>query len=125
MAAGKPIVLYESAEAIETGIHGIVAPILAGTDGSMRDQSRAREILSPTGQESMYYCARTDDQYVALLQKLIDDSALRNKVGDAYRRIVTEFFSDISEMSRSFTAHFVDILKLEKPQSPRFDIERE
>ena len=125
MAAGKPIVLYESAEAIETGIHGIVAPILAGTDGSMRDQSRAREILSPTGQESMYYCARTDDQYVALLQKLIDDIALRNKVGDAYRRIVTEFFSDISEMSRSFTTHFVDILKLENRNRPRHDIERE
>jgi glycosyltransferase involved in cell wall biosynthesis len=118
MAAGKPIVMYESAEAMETGIHGIVSPILAGTDGSIADQSRVQEIFSPPGQESAYYCARNDAQYVAYLQKLIDDVALRSRAGDACKQFVSEFFSDVSGMCRSFTDHLVDALKLGKTLSP-------
>lgn len=115
MAASKPIVLFNSPEARETGIHGMIGPVLAGQDGTANDQLEAREIFTDCSGNSLYFCAENSEEYEMRLQTLIDDRELRLRTGIACKAYVERFFSDPIAMAQSFTNHFLEIIR-EKDQ---------
>jgi thioredoxin-like negative regulator of GroEL len=109
MAAGKPVLTYASAEAAETGLHGMLSPLLAGESGSPEGQARAREIYQPGG-ESLYFCAADPAQYAELAVRLTRDAQLRRAAGEANRRFVAEFLSDRGRTARTLATHLVELI---------------
>jgi len=108
MAAGKPIVMLKSSEAIKTW------DILIGTSGvgiSDRNEfvERTKQIFSvgPEQTDELYTCAKTIEQYIALANKLIADPVLRSQVGDAFKKYVDELMCSPDIAERKFTKHIL------------------
>jgi hypothetical protein len=112
MAAGKPVVAYASAEAAETGLHGLLGPLLAGETGTAAEQEAARGMFS----ESLYSCASDPAHYVALALRLGGNSDLRARAGDAHRKFVGAFLSDRERMARTLGTHLVEIIDQAGPR---------
>jgi hypothetical protein len=110
MAAGRPVVVYASPESEETGLHGMLAPLLSGESGSVEEQARARTIFG-AGADSLYLCARDEREYVAHALRLAADPALRRAAGEANRIFVAEFLSDPARMARTLATHLVELAR--------------
>ena len=109
LACGKPIVLFESAEAYETGLYGIIAPLLDGTSGTDEQRRRATEIFL-TRMGSLFLAAKDATQYIKLARRMIADANLRRAVGAAYRTFIDEFLSDPERVAENYTRHFLEII---------------
>jgi predicted O-linked N-acetylglucosamine transferase (SPINDLY family) len=106
MAAGKPVVTYASPEAAETGLHGLLGPLLAGESGSLEEQAQARELFG----DSLYLCAGTPQAYVEMASRLVRDARLRRAAGEANRRFVAKFLSDRGRTARTLATHLVELI---------------
>jgi glycosyl transferase family 1 len=106
MAAGKPVVVYGSAEAAETGVYGLLGPLLSGAVGTPQEVQAAKKLFA---NGELFHCAHDDRQYIALALKLASDEAARRAAGDANRAFVREFLSDHARMARAVGRHFVEL----------------
>lgn len=111
MAAGKPVVVYASPEAAETGFYGLLSPLLSGATGTP-DEVRAAKRLFEDGK--LFYCARDANEYVALALKLATDPEARRIAGHTNRAFVRDFLSDRARMARAVGRHFIELT-----QAPR------
>ena len=108
MGAGKPVVIFKSSDSIRT------LDLLIGTSGiKASDQNefvqRTEQIfaIGPEQTESLYTCAETVEQYITLANELIEDPALRSRVGDAFKKFVDEFMCSPDIAERKFTHHIL------------------
>jgi predicted O-linked N-acetylglucosamine transferase (SPINDLY family) len=118
MAAARPAVQFASAEAEESGLHSMLAPLLAGEEGTPEEQERARAIFG-TGPGSLYLCAADTRQYVEHALRLAADAGLRRAAGEANRRFIAEFLSDPAHVARTLATHLVEIIREKGDQGPR------
>lgn len=111
MAAGKPVVLYASDEAAETGARSMIEPLLLGEQGSAVDQDAARAIFRHDREGSFYLCAQTSSQYASYATRLAADEALRQQAGAAGQQFVARFMSDRRRLGRIYAEHLVAIVR--------------
>ncbi len=109
MAAGKPVVLFDSPAAKDTGAHALVAPLLEQGDPNRENARAARAIYRPGG-EDLYLRAKDAADYVALAVRLAGDEALRARAGGANRAFVERFLADRPRAARIYAGHFLAIL---------------
>lgn len=110
MAAARPAVVFASPESEETGLHGMLTPLLAGEVGSDQERARARAVFG-SGRESLFLCARDEREYVAHALRLATEPALRREAGEANQRFVAEFLSDPERMARTLATHLVELAR--------------
>ena len=106
MAAGKAVLTYASPEASETGLHGLLSPLLAGESGNPDEQSRARSMFG----DSLYFCAGNAQEYVEMATRLVRDAELRRAAGEANRRFIAEFLSDRARTARILATHLIELI---------------
>jgi predicted O-linked N-acetylglucosamine transferase (SPINDLY family) len=107
MAAGKPVVVYASAEAAETGFYGLLSPLLSGAAGTPEEVETARNTYAD-GRH--FYCAQDPAQYVELALQLAADPEARRIAGDANRDFVSRILSDRGKMAVTVGRHFVELI---------------
>jgi len=110
MAAGRPAVFYQCPESYETGVEGLISPLLRGEDGSAGQRQTIATLFRASDGGSLFLSADTPAAYASMVQRLIDDTAHRNACGAASRAFVEQFLSDPALMAQSYTAHFLDII---------------
>ena len=108
MAASKPVVIFKSSDSIRT------MDLLIGTSGIKacdRNEfvERTEQIfaIGPEQTGGLYTCAETVEQYITLANELIEDPALRSRVGDAFKKFVDEFMCSPDIAERKFTQHIL------------------
>ncbi len=111
MAAGKPAILYVSNEAYETGLHGMITPMLKKEVGTVEEQDQVQNIFQPRDHESLYFCAGNAQEYVSFALRLIQDPALRRRSGSAYKSFVEIFLQDTRKTGVSYSNHFLGIVE--------------
>lgn len=111
LAAGKPALLYASAEAAETGARSLIEPLLRGETASEEDSVAARAIFIGPDGESVYLCAQNPAEYVAMAVRLASDGDWRCRAGEAGRRFVAHFMSDRKRLGRIYAEHIVAIVR--------------
>jgi len=109
MAAGKPVVTFASPESAETGLNGMLGPLLARDSGTPQEQTHALAIYR-SGPQPLYFCAEDAREYVAFALKLAADPALRQAAGEANRTFVREFLSDRDRMARTLANHLLELI---------------
>ena len=110
MAAGRPCVLFRSAEAYETGAWGMIAPILeSSAPADRRDRDRLAALFDLSG-ERLLHCADTPQEYVSLALRLAADPDLRRRAGDAARSFAGEFLADRRRAAQIFVEHLRDVI---------------
>ena len=111
MAAGKPVVLFESPESLETGLAGAISPVREGTARvSTSDRARIAEIFTARQPFDLYCCARTPAEYEALASRLIEDPRFRADAGKANQTFIERFLSDPQSEGSKLVSHLEDIL---------------
>jgi len=109
MAAGKAVVSFASAESAETGLNGLLGPLLAGESGTPDEQARARAIFGGEA-HPLFFCANRPERYVELAETLAGDAALRRAAGEANRAFVQAFLSDRERMARTVARHLLELI---------------
>ncbi|MEK7992105.1 MAG: hypothetical protein VSS52_013925, partial [Thiotrichaceae bacterium] len=109
IAAAKPVVLYNSAEANEIGLVSNIAPVLTKLQGTEQDQKLMYDIFYPED-ESLYFCAKNLDEYFNYACRLIEEPELRRKSGYANQQFIKYFFASIEKMAISYTKHFLEVI---------------
>jgi glycosyltransferase involved in cell wall biosynthesis len=104
MAAGKPAVLYASAESAETGARSLIEPLL-------HDQSEACEIFRPDAAENLFLLAGDPAQYVSFAVRLGRDDEFRSLAGAAGRAFVERFMTDRSRFARIYGDHIAAVVR--------------
>lgn len=110
MAAGRPVVFFQSEESYRTGLHGILTPVLDGESEQNPMTDRLLTLLKPRQRRPLFLCAHDPQEYVKFAEALIADASFRNEVGGALRQVVREFFINRELMAAGYTKHFVAIV---------------
>ncbi|MDH5545020.1 MAG: glycosyltransferase family 4 protein [Gammaproteobacteria bacterium] len=116
MAAAKPVVFFDSREAYETGINGMIKPVIDGEMGTPEEQEDIRNIFQGS---DLYPLASNTEQYISLTQRLIDDPEFRNAVGESNKRFMDAYLSDAPGMAHGYWEHFLEIID-EKREKQNF-----
>ncbi len=111
MAAGKPAVLCASDEAYETGLHGMITPILKKEAGTAVEQDQVLDMFMPDGREPLYFCASNPQEYVQFALQLIRGPELRRRSGSAYQKFSEVFLQDVRKTAMSYSKHFLEIIE--------------
>lgn len=110
MAAGRPVVFYQCPESWETGVEGLISPLLKGEDGTPEQRQAIATMFRGSDGDSLFLSSDTPAAYASLVQRLIDDKLHRDACGGASRAFVEQFLSDPTLMAHSYTAHFLEII---------------
>ena len=110
MAAGKPVVIYTSPEAAQTGLWAFLKPVIEDGEGDVDDVA---ELMAFVGdpQSPLISIARTRQDYIDLTQRLVQDATARRAGGLASEQFILRYFSDPSAMGRTFARHFVELIE--------------
>ncbi len=111
MAAGKPAVMYKSAESLETGVVGAITPVIEGPrdDESAPVREQMRSTFTRERDFDLYFCAASPQEYFEYSDRLVTDAALRNAAGEANRRFVAAFLSSPRDEANKFLDHLDQI----------------
>lgn len=107
-AAGVPGVNYVSVESRNNGLLPLILPMLDRTGGTPEQQDEVRALLTGSGGESLLFCARSPDEYVAAAQRLIDEPQTRKAAGEAMRRAF-DYLNRPSLTAQRFAFHLSEI----------------
>lgn len=110
MAAGKPVVFFNSREAHETGLTGLVLPVLEGSAGTPEEQAEMRSILQNEESGELFLCANDPAQFQEYACDLIAHRSLREHVGNAMRQIVEKYLSNPEVAAMSHAQHILEIV---------------
>lgn len=110
MAAGKPVLIYDSPEAAQTGLWNFIKPLVEGDDGTPEERAELQAIIGDPAQP-LIPVARTPEDYVAHASRLLRDPAVRGGAGSAAKRFIDRYFSDPKLMGGSLAAHFIELVE--------------
>jgi glycosyltransferase involved in cell wall biosynthesis len=110
MAAGKPVVFFDSPEARETGVPVFVQPVLEGKAGDETQRARYRELLQPDANPPLFPFARDAGRYGDLVDLLVTDPGYRDRVGRALKSFVAEYIIDSAACGRTYEAHIFEAI---------------
>jgi len=110
MAAGVPGVTLETPESRQNGVLAMLGGMLDGTTGSSAMQRRVRDAVTDGDGSMLLFCARSVDEYVAMVQRLIDDPGLRARAGRAAAR-VPRVLIDPRRTAEMFGDHLREIIE--------------
>ena len=110
MAAGKPVLIYDSPEAAQTGLWNFLRPLVDGDDGTPEERAELRSIIGDEA-NPLIPVARSPEDYVRHAGRLIRDPALRAAGGEAAKRFVARYYSDPRAMGESLAEHFVELIE--------------
>lgn len=110
MAAGKPVVIYTSPEAAQTGLWSLLKRVIEDGEGDVDDVAEMMNFVGDP-QCPLISIARTPQEYVALTQRLIRDTTAQSAAGLASYQFILRYFSDPSAMGRSLARHFVELIE--------------
>ncbi len=112
MSAGTAGVWME--EDSDIGVGSNVMPLLRSELGTKEEQIEAQEMYRhPETGKCLALCARSTDEYIKYVQRLIDDIPFRNALGDAGRRFMKRFCHDPRIAAKAYAAHFLEIIDCE------------
>ncbi|MBS0331640.1 MAG: glycosyltransferase [Proteobacteria bacterium] len=117
MAAGKPVVIYDSHEAAQTGLWNFMRPLVDGDEGAPGERAELRSIIGDAA-DPRVAIARSPDDYVRLALRLIDDPEARAEAGEASRRFIERYFSDPRDLGASMAEHFMELIALRREPAP-------
>jgi len=109
MAAGKPVVIYDSAEAAQTGLWNFIKPLVEDGEGTAEERAELRTFIGDDA-DPLIALARSPEDYVAHAGRLIGDADARARAGEASRRFMARYFSDPRVMGSSLADHFMDLI---------------
>lgn len=111
MAAGKPFVVLETEEALETSAATTLLPILQRQCGSPSEQDQVIEVFSSQGHDlELSPYVKTQDEYAQRVTDLINNPELRTQCGAAGRKFVEEFLSDTPGMANKICQHLIEVV---------------
>lgn len=108
MAAGKPIVMYDSPEAAQTGLWNFIQPLVDGTEGSPQERREIQSILGE-GASPAISIARSPEQYVYLANRLIRNDDLRQSAGMASSNFICRYYSNPILTASGLVWHILDL----------------
>jgi tetratricopeptide (TPR) repeat protein len=111
MAAGIPVVFYRYDFMKEPGALRSVLVPYEGLGGTAEEQADVRRMFTGANGENLLLVAATPDEYVHMIQRLIDDVALRTEVGKAGSRFVQRYITDLGRMAQSYSAHIIEAIE--------------
>jgi glycosyltransferase involved in cell wall biosynthesis len=107
MAAGKPVVLFDSAESTTGGINALVAPLLNQPPTDSEESRIAHEVFRPAPGTDYYYRFATPQAYADAAVQLGEDAALRERAGAAARAFVERLMGDPRRAATIYLGHLV------------------
>ncbi len=107
MAAGKPIVVLLTPEALETSTASAVMPAYEGHAGTKADQDNIRRIF---GEGSLLPFQPDEEAYIRHANKLIRDAAFRKAAGDAGRAFVETYMYDDIRLAESTCENILSVI---------------
>jgi glycosyltransferase involved in cell wall biosynthesis len=107
MAAGKPAVMFASAESEHGGINAIVGHLLASSPGDFEEAALAHSIFRPESGESLYLRAVSAAEYIDHADRLAREPAWRERVGAAGRAFVERVMTDRKRAARIYVSHLL------------------
>lgn len=110
MAAGKPVVIYDSPEAAQTGLWNFLRPLIDGEEGTAQERAELRTFVGDEASPTIPI-ARDPEDYVRQASRLIRDREARAAAGVAAQGFIARYFSDPRQMGRSFAEHFVELIE--------------
>lgn len=110
MAAGKPVVLFDSPESAQTGLWNFIKPLTDGNEGTPGERAELAAFIGPA-ERPLLPVARSPSDYVAMASRLVTDIELRRDAGESARRMVAHYFSDPRRMGRSLASHLVELIE--------------
>jgi glycosyltransferase involved in cell wall biosynthesis len=110
MAAAKPVVIYDSPEAAQTGLWNFLKPLVDDDEGTAEERAELRSLIGDDA-DPLISVARTPEQYVRHASRLIGDAEARAAAGEASRRFMARYFSDPRVMGSSLARHFVELIE--------------
>lgn len=109
MAAGKPVVIYTSPEAAQTGLWSFLKPAFEGDDMDGDDREELHTFIGDRS-APLISIADTPMEYITLASRLVRDTRARTDSGASSARFMARYFSDPVVMGRSFAHHFVELM---------------
>jgi len=111
MAAGKPVVVLETPESLETSTATTLLPALKRESGSREDQDRLIEIFSEKYEDLAFTPFVSNiETYEKKALRLMEDTQYREQSGESGRAFVNEFLSDRLRMTQNICTHFLEII---------------
>jgi hypothetical protein len=111
MAAGKPVVVLKTPEALQSSTVSGLMPVLEGRSGSAEDQRAVRAIFTCADGSSLLPFVDTIAEFVALSIRLVGDTALRANMGAACKLYVERYARDEATYARTTCKHIVEIAR--------------
>ncbi|MBM3515460.1 MAG: glycosyltransferase [Alphaproteobacteria bacterium] len=111
MAAGVPVVLFDSPESRETGVPALTQPIL---EGEVDDPVLVRElvdILMPDSEKTNWPFAKSTGQFQQMAGELTCSHERRQTVGAAHRRFAESFVMRTDLCGKTYQDHIVDVIE--------------
>lgn len=115
MAAGKPVVIYDSHEAAQTGLWNFLRPLVDGQEGRLEDRAELASIIG-SASDPKIAIARGLEDYVRYALRLIDGPARRHEAGAAARCFIDRYFSDPRDLGASMSEHVLALLEAGRNQ---------
>ena len=111
MAAGKPVLFFDSPESRETGVPVFVQSVLEGQVGDAKMRADMAELLSPGAARTAWLFVGDAERYGALADTLIADQSYRHHVGSALRQFVQAYLADAKTCGESYQRHIVEAIE--------------
>ena len=109
MAAGKPVVFFDSFESRETGVQMYIAPLLSGHAVDDVDP-RVRSIFGPAPHQR-FLCASESGEYIRMANELIRNVERRAEVGAALRQFIDVGMTDRHACGATLMHHLVELIE--------------
>lgn len=104
MEARVPVVTRKSCGEIRTWDQ-FIGP--SAEKGSIHQRQVLDAFSIENGKESLYHCATSEEEYIAMANRLISDPLLRRKSGEAGEKFVNLMMKSPSESSKIFQKHIL------------------
>lgn len=117
MAAKKPVLFYKSKEAYETGIFGMINPVLQAESGTPEEIADIQRIFDFQGNESLFPIATNNKEYYDLANKLIRNREFRDNIGIANQEFITKYVSSPVKMGCGYAEHFCEVIDKKATES--------
>ncbi|MCD6059715.1 MAG: hypothetical protein K0S16_26 [Moraxellaceae bacterium] len=117
MAAAKPVVIFDSPEAAQTGMWNFIKPLIDDGEGTPEERAELRSFIGDDT-APLISIARSPEHYITLAKRLIDDSAARAAAGAASKRMMDRYFSDPRVMGSSLARHFIELIEERRGTPP-------
>lgn len=107
MAAGKPVVLFDSPESTNGGINALVAPLLAAPADSSEAAATTHRVFRPEPGVDLYLRTELAADYVEAAVRLASDADWRARVGAAGRAFVEQLMANRKSSARIYLDHLL------------------